>query len=334
MRFVVTTDPGLEDVAAAEVRERCRPIETLERPYGWPGQVRVEGATVAQLLGLSTVHHVIEVRHEGRARTLEDVRSVVAAADLPELAGADSFRVTSRRQGGHPFNSVDVERAAGGVLHRRHGLRVDLDHAAVNVGVHLYGDHLVVGLPRNEISLGNRIRRARALRSALKPTIAAAMLRLAGAHRGSGRLIDPLCGACTIPIEARRANPSLDVRASDWDPETVEVARGTLANHDMDVDVVPADARGLGCRAPESFDYIVTDPPYGVRQARRAGTSQLYRSLLSSFQDAIRPSGKIAMIVVKHRAFLASLERTELMVDHSRTIEAGGLQPRIFILSR
>jgi putative N6-adenine-specific DNA methylase/tRNA (guanine6-N2)-methyltransferase len=334
MRYLLTTDPGIESIVVDELRERGAGGQADPCPYETQGHVRVDGAELDELRRLRTIHHIVEIRREARAATLEEIEAVLGEIDFPELNGAESFRVTTERQGKHPFRSTDVQRVAGAAIFRQYGTRVDLERFEVEVRVNLYGDRVVAGIQETRDSLGNRILRARALRSSLKPTIAAAMLRLVGAHRGEGRLIDPMCGTGTIPIEARQANPRLQVQASDWDDETVEVARATIHNHGLEIEVDNLDARTLGQGYPERFDYIVTDPPYGVRQARRVSMVHLYETLLPSLERALAPRGLLAIVVVKYRAFLAALEPTGLRVVDERLIDVGGLHPRIFVLER
>jgi 23S rRNA G2445 N2-methylase RlmL len=334
MRFLLSTDPGIEDVARDEVLEGGSGAEARAASFGFPGQLCVEIAAVDDLLDLTTVHHVTEIRGEADAETLADIERVVAGIELPELTDADSFRVTSTHSGEHEFTRMDIQRVAGAAIQRRYGTRVDLEGFEVNVRVDLYGRHLVAGVQRTRTSLGNRIKRARALRTSLKPTIAAAMVRIAGAHRGVGRLIDPLCGTGTIAIEAKQINPGLVVRASDWDNETVETARATVANHGLDIEVRLCDARSLCNSYREPFDFIVTDPPYGVRLGKRSNISVLYTALLQSFEAALAVSGRIVLVVLKLHAFRTALGRTGLSIVHQRLIESGGLHPRIFVLER
>jgi len=337
VNFLLTTVPGLEDVVSAEVAEKISgglsgdPVSTI--PLGFDGCLRVETEDVDGLLGLDTIHEVIEIRHQAEAASLEEVSRIVAGVEFPELDEAKSFRVTSAHEGEHPFTRVDLQRAAGAEIWRRYGTRVDLKEFDVEIRVDLYGRHLVIGIPRTRRSLGKRIDRARSLRSALKPTIAAALLRLSGAHLGDGRLVDPLCGIGTIPIEAERINPRLDVSASDWDPETVEAARETVSRHGFEIPVRLFDARGLGEEHPATFDYIVTDPPYGVRQSRRGGLTRLYGSLLPAFEAALKPTGVLALIVVKYRLFRSVLENTGLKIVHEQTVRTGGLSPRLLVLA-
>ncbi len=296
--------------------------------------MRVEIDSAADLLRLRTIHHVIALSGEGEARSIAEIEGLISGIELGVLEDAASFRVSSKRRGDHDFKSVDIERAAGGVLHRRFGTPVDLETFAVEVRVDLIGTRLFAGVQVTSGSLGQRILRGGALRSALKPTVAAAMLRLAGAHRGPGRLLDPLCGSGTIPVEARLMNPLLEVSAADWDAGTVEAARRTVANHGLAIEIRTLDARSLRGAYPLPFDYIVTDPPYGVRQAKRTSRSRLYGSLLTSFEEVLADSGRIALVVLKYSAFVAALERSGLRIVEERRVELGRITPRILLLER
>ena len=334
MRYLLIGDPGLEDIVVDEVRERWPELDARPRPYDVPGHAIVATDDADALLSLTTVHHVIEIQGEAVVDSLDDVRCVVGDTELPRLAGAESFRVSTCLEGEHPFTRREVEGAAGAVIQNKHGTRVDLEGYAVNVRVDLYGRRLVSGVQLTRRDLGNRIRRAKVLRTSLKPTIAAAMIRMAGAHRGEGRLIDPLCGTGTIPIEAKQANPALTVQASDWDDETVETARATIANHDVEIDLRIADARSLRTVYPHRFDYIVSDPPYGVRLGKRVKMRDLYTDLLKSFEESLADGGRIALVVLKARAFLRALAPTPLRIVEERLVESSGLHPRIFVLER
>lgn len=334
MPFLLTTDPGLERIVAAEVSERAVGAIAEPAPYDAPGHVRVERADLETLLALTTIQHVIEIRGESGAATLDDVRRAVAGCELPEVAAAESFRVTSVCTGEHDFDSRQLQGAAGAVIQRACGTRVDLTDPAVNVRVDLYGERLLVGLQRTQRALDKRILRTRTLRTSIRPTTAAAMVRLAGAHRGGGRLIDPLCGTGNIPIEAKRINPRLEVHACDWDRATAEVARGTVANHDLSIDVRVCDARVLQRTYERPFDFIVTDPPYGVRLGKRAGVASLYRSLVPSFERVLAPDGRIVWAVLKFRTLLGVLEESGLRVLGDHVVGAGDVRPRLVVLGR
>jgi tRNA (guanine6-N2)-methyltransferase len=334
MRFLLNTDPGLEGIAAEEVSEKLPGASVDIRPYEVPGHLRVEVPALDQLLELRTIHHIVEIRGEAELHSLDQLAAALEQVDLPELRDAATFRVTSKLTDDHPFNKQELQRAAGAVLYGRYKTPVDLEGFELNIRVDLYGAMLVAGIQRTRDSLGNRIKRAQPLRSAIKPIVAAAMLRLAGAHQGEGRLIDPMCGSGTIPIEAARINPQLAVLASDWDGPTTEVARAAMVNHGLGITLTVADARALGESDPAAYDFIVTNPPYGVRQAKRTSIAHLYRTLLPSFAAALKDHGTIAIIVVKYRAFLAALGESGLEISDERVVDLGGIDARIYLLKR
>ena len=112
------------------------------------------------------------------------------------------------------------------------------------------------------------------------------------------------------------------------------LARETARDNGVELELRVADARDLGSTFPGAFDWIVTDPPYGLRQARRTSLTRLYVRLLDSFAAAVAPGGRIALVAVKHRVVRAALERTALSIVDERTLETGGIEPRIFVFER
>jgi len=334
MFALLSTDPGLQEVAAAELHE-LEPAAGIDvSPWNATGLLRVETNALDAIAAMRTIHHVVEIRGGGRASSLGDVERVVAETEIPELEHARSFRVTTEHVGSLDVARMKIQGVSGAALVRRYGTSVDLEGFEVNVRVDLHGSHVVVGVQRTRESLGKRLRRARVIRSSLKPTVAAAMIRLAGAHEGGGRLIDPLCGTGTIPIEAAEINPRLEVQACDWDTETVDTARATVSNHGLEIDVRLGDARALDEIYTRRFDYIVTDPPYGVRLGRRTDIRALYAALLEAFERSLVDAGRLVLIVVKFRAFLRALAPTGFEIVDERLVDVGGLHPRIFVLDR
>jgi 23S rRNA G2445 N2-methylase RlmL len=183
MRFLLTTDPGIETIVDDELADARPDAAIRPDPYASGGLVLVELTPPApELLELATVHHVLELRHDAQAATLDDIRAAAREAALPELEHAASFRVTTERRGQHDFSTIDVQRAAGAVLHERFGTPVDLEQPALEVHVDLHGDRVAIGLRRTSRPLDARIHRSQPLRSALKPTLAAALIR-GGASR-------------------------------------------------------------------------------------------------------------------------------------------------------
>jgi 23S rRNA G2445 N2-methylase RlmL len=155
---------------------------------------------------------------------------------------------------------------------------------------------------------GKRLRqhgegRASERHGALRPVVAAAMVRLAGARRGHvadagpepaaeagpRRLLDPYCGSGTIVSEAMAAG--WEAQGSDVDTEAVRAARANVAG----ADIQRADA--LHLRHPDgAFDAVVTNVPFG-RQfdtgADRVAGSSARRSPAGGLRSALREAARV-----------------------------------------
>jgi 23S rRNA G2445 N2-methylase RlmL len=121
---------------------------------------------------------------------------------------------------------------------------------------------------------------------AVRPVVAAALVRLAG---GPGRLLDPCCGSGTIVSEAITAG--WDARGSDIDPEAVDLARANAAG----TDIQRADALNLP-HADGAFDAVVTNLPFG-RQFRPAVDQPGWtRGALREAARVTRPGGRVIVL--------------------------------------
>lgn len=349
-RWLLVVDRGLEDVALDEARERFPGARPAADARDLPGLVRVElplpadaadaadapdGGPAAGLLALRTALHVARLVAETDVASLDDLREAAARIEVPELACAASFRVTAHVPAADArFTRAQAAGAAGAALQRRHGTPVDLEGFAVNVRLDVAGPRLLLSVQANGEPLSRRVRRGRSLRASLKATTAAALVRLAGAHRGAGALVDPLCGAGTIVVEAAGANGALALFASDRDAPTLDVARATFANHSLDVATRVADARQLRAAWDGCFDFVVTNPPYGARLGRRTSLATLYRDLLRSFAEALGEAGRVVLLTPRLRALERALVEAPFEVVDERRVAAGDYRPRIVVLAR
>lgn len=110
---------------------------------------------------------------------------------------------------------------------------------------------------------GRRTDRKVEREGALRPSVAAAMVRLAGTR---GVLLDPCCGSGTILMEAREAG--WRAFGTDLDPETAR-RNGQI--------VARADALQLPF-ADDAFDVVVSNLPFGAKFERLADpTTELLR---------------------------------------------------------
>jgi len=333
MELLITTNPGLEPLLAEEVGERCAeagtapPHHVQVNPRGIQGVVRVVLDAPVETVWpavrrLRSAHHVMqavddfELQGDGQD-ALAHIERRVASVTIPGLNASTSFRVTCKRLGRQAFTSQAVQGAAGTGIQRRSGAPVDLEHYGCHVRVDVIGRRCVVGVQLTETSLSKR-----------QPRV----------FNPGGALLDPYCGAGTILLEAAAVCPGLELYGSDINTRCLE---GTSANAEAAdsadrLILRRADARHLvDAWGRRRFDWIVTDPPYGVRLGRRWDFKRLYRSLLEQAHEVLKPAGRLALVVHRRGTYERAVAESGLFkVALARTVELGGLTTRFYVMHK
>jgi putative N6-adenine-specific DNA methylase len=298
-----------------------------------------------------------------RAHSLDEVAAAVRRAPLA-LPDA-TFAVIAHRRGQQPFRSPDIAAAAGAAVIDAHRARtgrrlpVDLDSPAVVVRVELVDERLRIGC---ELTAGSRHRRRdlmRRHRAGLNPAVAATLVALAGWDSGQ-HLLDPMCGAGTIPVEAARAArreppplavgdrldalgwrdagaaaaadtaveavraaPGLAITAVDHDPASCDATRANLAAAGVAgaVSVRRDDARRLEGIA--SVDAVAANPPYGLRQGRSRELASLYEASLRCVSHRLIPGGRVVWLTPAHRVATRAATAAGLVGHGRRTLALG-----------
>ncbi|MEE8440896.1 MAG: methyltransferase [Spirochaetia bacterium] len=365
----VTTNEGIEDVAAAEVtgllgQAGLAVSQAREQPGGLGGVVMADLCTgqpadddaavctrvwEALSQARSIYHVVVHVGEvEWRGQPLDELATEIAALPFTRMTRSGSFRASCSRIGEHPFHSPDVEVAVGTALQSRFGTAVDLVHYDVNVRVDIIGSRCLCGYQlTGKKGLDRRHRWQYHPRVTLRTTVAYAMLRIAGFEAKPGNLHDPFCGSGTILLEAAAVAKSAAgakagaprLAGSDRSARAVEGCRSNLeaAGILRQVSVNQIDARDLTAHLrPASLDYIITNPPFGIRMGSSADLGALYRQFLEQAAGVLRPGGVLALLVGKRRGrFNRILQSVHgFRLEHVRIIEIGGVYPGLFVLRR
>jgi 23S rRNA G2445 N2-methylase RlmL len=124
-------------------------------------------------------------------------------------------------------------------------------------------------------------------RGALRPVVAASMVRLAGEPRG--RLLDPCCGSGTILDEALATG--WEAVGSDLDPDAVAAARDNVPRASVD----HADVRHLP-HDDATFDAVVSNLPFG-RQFEVEDPARWLGQALAELARVTRPDGRVVILV-------------------------------------
>lgn len=357
MRLLATTNRGLEDVAAAETERLTGAAPTVHHP-GW---IAFEG-TVDDLPLLNrrsrTLHRVLVALVDETATDLDRIAALTEGVPIEQYVDPEqSFAVESTRIGSHGFESPEVADVVGqAIVDRVRGatgqrLPVDLDDPDVTLHATVRHDRFTLALDTTgPVSLHRRPYRVCDHPAPIRPTLAAAMLDIAGFEPGES-LVDPLCGGGTIPIEAAfaaagaspnagrtafafrdlsfvpdsgapavdRGDPGAPIAGGERDPEWLDCARENVAASDTAVGLYRGDARSF---VPDA-DVIATDLPFDIRQDH-GDLRPLYRA----FSERVAASGADRLVALTTRPGLLALDP-----DTVRTFQDGRLEVSIVLVS-
>jgi putative N6-adenine-specific DNA methylase len=222
-----------------------------------------------------------------------------------------------------PLKSIDfvtlkVKDAIADVFRDTFGKRPDVSPREPEVRVHVFLDAkwCTLYLDTSGEPLFKRGRRDRAGEAPLKKNLAAGLLRLSG-WTPDQPLLDPMCGAGTILVEAaemalglapgrdrpfgfekltrfdaaawasaraesaERAQPAAprEIFGSDLYGSTLDAARANLRDMGLEGVVSLKQANLLELSAPSHSGLLVTNPPYGVRIGEKEELAKFYPEL-------------------------------------------------------
>lgn len=222
-----------------------------------------------------------------RPERVEQALSVWAELVAP-LRGGMTFRVIARLLHERSFLRTELRRQFVTVIQRdRSKWRVE-DPAQLEVWVTEYRPgRFVAGLRLSDVGMRQRGGREVERMGALRPVVAAAMVRLAG--EPGGRPLDPCCGSGTILREARRRG--WEAMGSDIDPEAVEIARANTG----DADVRVADARRLDLE-DASVHAVLSNLPFGRQHGVEGCMEGWLRQVLAEITRITVAGGRVVLL--------------------------------------
>src|SRR5947209_11628621 len=219
----------------------------------------------------------------------------------PKPKGKPSYRLVTQMGGTHGYRRIDAGKAMaqglGGVFPP--SWKPAEENAAVEVWLIIRGRTAVGGVRLSDKTMRHRAYKVEHQPASLRPTIAAAMVRLAGAAPGEV-VLDPMCGAGTILAEQielsklRKAG-RVETWGGDRDMNMLRAAASNLHR------VGPAllahwDATRLPV-ATRSVDRVVCNPPFGKQLSTPAEIGPLYRAAIREFNRVLKPGGRAVLLV-------------------------------------
>jgi 23S rRNA G2445 N2-methylase RlmL len=214
--------------------------------------------------------------------------SVWSAAARP-LAASMTFRVIARVLQEGSFLRTDLRRQLQQSISREKPRWRLGDPAQLEVWISEYEPgKLVAGLRLSDVRMRQHGGRDVQRQGALRPTVAAAMVGLAGPPRGV--LLDPCAGSGTILAEAVASGWTAE--GFDIDPVAVESVLRNVPR----AAVRTGDARKLGL-ADCSVAACVSNLPFGRQFEVQGETTAWLRAVLGEMARVTRPGGQVVVLV-------------------------------------
>jgi tRNA (guanine6-N2)-methyltransferase len=245
----------------------------------------------------------------------------------PKPSGKPTIRLVTQMSGRHGYRRAD----AGEALMK--GLKGKVpsswqfaeENASVEIWLTIHGSSAVCGLRISDRNMRHRPYKTVHLPASLRPTVAAAMVRLAKLQPKQV-LLDPMCGAGTILAEQlalglHQEGAKVRVIGGDIDHGALRAAEVNLRSVGRG-HLVRWDATSLPL-ADACVDAIVTNPPFGVQLGQPEDMAQLYRRALREYNRVLRPGGSAVLLVSDEAALKDAAQK--VWWKPLRTINAGVL---------
>jgi tRNA (guanine6-N2)-methyltransferase len=302
--FALTTR-GLESVARAEL-ERIPGISITGQDYR---QVRTEiKGDLNPLLALRSVDDVFlllkswnDVTHtrdmlarigdQIRGLPLLETASIIGT--VRPLSPQPLFSVSVSFIGKRNYSSLEVKEICATQVKESFGwdyTENDRD-ADLNLRIFILHDTALVGLRLARSPLHERAYKVSQIPGSLKPSIASAMVELAGVRPGDS-VLDPCCGAGTIVIES--ALRGAVATGCDIDPSALEAAR-VNARTIPSVTLHQANATTLPI-ADMSIHHVICNLPWGRQIKVEDSIETTYQRICLEIERVVSSSGNVTLL--------------------------------------
>jgi 23S rRNA G2445 N2-methylase RlmL len=248
----------------------------------------------------------------------------------PKPKGKPTYRLVTQMTGEHGYLRRDARKALAEGLTGKlpASWRPAEEKAAVEIWLTIHGATAVCGLRLSDRTMRHRTYKMEHLPASLRPTLAAAMARLAEI-KPKHVVIDPMCGAGTILAEVLELARHSGIRpetivGGDVSPAALRAAGPNLRSLGR-VILARWDATALPL-PDQSVDRVVCNPPFGKQLSRPEEIGPLYHQLLQEWNRVLRPRGRAVLLVSDWAALKSAAAAVEWKpVRHFRVRVLGQL---------
>ena len=352
MLYLSTTIKGLEDVARNELRDLgAKDFKIMDGKIVYQGDNELFYRLNYRA---KTVNRVVILFAMKEFENLQDIKRIVLNSDI---CFEGTFGVSTERHGKHSFTSVEVNAIIGeAILKKCPYTKVNLNNPEVQILAWVIDNLFLFGMDTTGVSLQRRGYRTRKHPTALNPVIAAAMIRISEWKKGV--LVDPFCGSGTIPIEAyhkfkripnklrdfaffklpffseevwKRVKENFKTRKEEPDIYCLDIKSNFIQNAMQNASMAGANIICKKGKAEklhryiQDANFIVTDPPYGLRMGNKRKILKLYEEFARELEEHF--SGTIMVIITPYKKFEYYFNALEI-----KNILYGKLRARIYKL--
>lgn len=340
--------PGLEEIAAEEITDSM--AASIDRTH--LGLVVFRGVDVDRsLLSLRTTEDVFllvwgtdELTY--RATDLQSIRRwTERAADWnrllqihhsvrPKPKGKPTYRLVVQMHDKHGYRRIDAQKALAQGLTGKlpASWRYAEENASVEVWLTIQGRTAVCGLRLSDRTMRHRSYKVAHQAASLRPSVAAAMARLAQPRPGH-LILDPMCGAGTILAEVPPLLGRQTVQLLGGDNDWGSVRAASVNLRPLGTQLVQWDAGRLPL-SDSAADRLITNLPFGKQYSKPELVGPLYRRLMLEFDRVLKPGGKLVLLAADVRAIEEATKRLPWTRQRRVSIRVLGQKATIFVFDK
>jgi 23S rRNA G2445 N2-methylase RlmL len=200
------------------------------------------------------------------------------------------------------------------------------ENAWLEIWLSIHKERAVCGVRLSDRTMRHRVYKQEHMPASLRPTMAAAMVRLAGAAPGM-TVLDPMCGAGTILAEQielsklRRAG-RIETWGGDIDRNMLRAAETNLRKVGPSL-LVHWDATKLPLGG-ECVERIVCNPPFGKQISDPEAIKPLYRRFIRECDRVLKPGGRAVLLVSDQPTLREAISSTSWTATRQYSVEILG----------
>lgn len=373
MNAIAICHRGIEDIAALDIKRilnRDSNIEDMAVFFEGDEKDIIKVAYLGQAIKRVLIFLAKATIANKLKENMPLLKDVIEVADLNKYIEKKTFKVVCKRIGEHEFSSQEIAEKIGELLldkYRHMKATVRMEDPEVVIYVFINQNKLYLGIDVCGFDLSKRDYKIFSSASSLNGAVAYALVRIADFEEPQ-TLLDPFCGAGTIPIEAAlwlngispnfyRKDKFIHSKLFEFDLSSLDMAEASkariiafdsllqqmkaakknaqIAGVHKNIEISKVDIEWLDTKVDEkSVDAIVTQPPSESKYTDKKKMEKLYKEFFYQAEFVLKNKGKIIMAVENDELLKKMLqENAKFRVVKVREIMQGSKLLKALILA-